>query len=831
MKGFIQKTGLDRENTRYRIALVLAPVLPVVILLSLFIVNGIYPFGDRSFLFSDMYHQYMPFFSEFLRKVKEGEGLAYSYNVGIGSNFLALYVYYLASPLHFLAFLVPESHLMEFMSYLVVIKAGLSGWSFFKYLKEHFQCRDGAMLFFSCFYALSGFFAAYNWNIMWLDCVILAPLILLGLERLVKEGRCGLYCVALAISIYTNYYISIMVCIFVVLYFVVLLITEKRSFRIVGNFVLYSILAGGMASVLLVPEVCAILQTNFGDPDFPTQLKSYFSVLDELARHCMCVTTERGLEHWPNLYCGVAVFLLLPVYALNQAIPMKKRFANLALAGFMLLSFSTNVLDFAWHGLNYPDSLPARQSFLYIWLVLVLCYEAYRNISQIDRKQILYGYLAAVFFLLCCEKFIDSEDFTTGIEMLTLGFVTVYAVILYLYRTREGAKWRMGLGLITLVAVIAESSVNMANTSIGTTSRSAYLGEQQDYKGLYRWTKEQEDGGDFYRMEKFTRKTKNDGTLAGYPTASVFSSTLNSSVMELYEKLGMRHSKVYYGFDGATAFTSALLNVRYMFGSSDKYANSLYRQVEKSGEVYLYRTAETLPFGYVAPAGFDLPETYIGNGLGIQNKLVESLGVDGTLFERVTAEKSGDDVKFEAPETGIYYGCVTASGTKQIEVIGGSLETETYSDLKKDAVLYLGNLMAGERLTLSNGDEEDDTPAISVDVYKLDEGVLREAIDKLSANHLTQVEYDSTHVEGSIAMEQAGRLILSIPYEKGWKVEINGEKVQPELFGNALMAFDLEPGNYTLSMTYTPYGEYAGMVVSIVSILLFTVLMLRRRRK
>ncbi len=831
MKGFIQKTGLDRENTRYRIALVLAPVLPVVILLSLFIVNGIYPFGDRSFLFSDMYHQYMPFFSEFLRKVKEGEGLAYSYNVGIGSDFLALYVYYLASPLHFLAFLVPESHLMEFMSYLVVIKAGLSGWSFFKYLKEHFQCKDGAMLFFSCFYALSGFFAAYNWNIMWLDCVILAPLILLGLERLVKEGRCGLYCVALAISIYTNYYISIMVCIFVVLYFVVLLITEKRSFRIVGNFVLYSLLAGGMASVLLVPEVCAILQTNFGDPDFPTQLKSYFSVLDELARHCMCVTTERGLEHWPNLYCGVAVFLLLPVYALNQAIPMKKRFANLALAGFMLLSFSTNVLDFAWHGLNYPDSLPARQSFLYICLVLVLCYEAYRNISQIDRKQILYGYLAAVFFLLCCEKFIDSEDFTTGIEMLTLGFVTVYAVILYLYRTREGAKWRMGLGLITLVAVIAESSVNMANTSIGTTSRSAYLGEQQDYKGLYRWTKEQEDGGDFYRMEKFTRKTKNDGTLAGYPTASVFSSTLNSSVMELYEKLGMRHSKVYYGFDGATAFTSALLNVRYMFGSSDKYANSLYRQVEKSGEVYMYRAAETLPFGYVAPTGFDLPEAYIGNGLGIQNKLVDSLGVDGTLFERVTAEKSGDDVKFEAPETGIYYGSVAASGTKKIEVIGGSLETETYSDLKKDAVLYLGNLMAGERLTLSNGDEEDDTPAISVDVYKLDEGVLREAIDKLSANHLTQVEYDSTHVEGSIAMEQAGRLILSIPYEKGWKVEINGEKVQPELFGNALMEFDLEPGNYTLSMTYTPYGEYAGMVVSIVSILLFTVLMLRRRRK
>ena len=81
----------------------MAFLLPFVIMLTLFVIKGIYPFGGRSFLSGDLYHQYMPFFSELLRKVRAGESLHFSWHVGIGSNFLALYVYYLASPLHVLA--------------------------------------------------------------------------------------------------------------------------------------------------------------------------------------------------------------------------------------------------------------------------------------------------------------------------------------------------------------------------------------------------------------------------------------------------------------------------------------------------------------------------------------------------------------------------------------------------------------------------------------------------------------------------------------------------------------------------------------------------------
>lgn len=821
---------MKRTEKRFnmgKVPLLLAFLLPVLVMLAIFIIKGIYPFGDRSFLSGDLYHQYMPFFSELLRKVREGEGMGFSYHVGIGSNFLALFVYYLASPAHALALLVPEAHLIEFIGYLTVIKVGLCGLTACIYLRRHFETKDLATALFSCFYAFCGFMAAYNYNIMWLDCVVLFPLILLGLERLVKEGKWILYCVTLALSIFTNFYISIMICIFLVLYFVLLLVTEKRRLRSIGYFALFSLLAGGMASVLLIPEVCAILQTDFGDMDFPEKIESYFSVLDMLARHCVCVYTERGLEHWPNIYCGSAVLMLVPMYLMNRSISIREKFCRMALAGFLLLSFSTNLLDFIWHGLNYPDSLPARQSFLYSFLVLVMCYEAYRRVLETEPQQILYGYLVAAGFLLFCEKFISHEDFELGVKLLTLVFITLYAVLLYLYRTRENREVRRGLAVVALTAVLAECGINTWDTSISNTSRSAYLSQQEDYRALYELAREQEEG--FFRLEKFSRRTKNDGTLVGYPTASVFSSTMNSYVMDMYERLGMRHSKVYYCFDGATALTSALLNVNYMFADSDEYENSLYQLAGTSGEVRLYACGATLPFGYVAPVGFDLPKS--SQAIRLQNELVKRLGVSGKLFTDAGAVETGEDVKLTAKEGGVYYAVLTAGGTGKVTYIGGSTVEETFSELKKGAILYLGYLEQGQNITLTNGDEEDASQTVHAEIYRMDEAVLQEALGLLSRQHMENVKWESDWIRGELTLQEAGRLILSVPYEDGWTVRINGEEVEGELFGGCLMAFDLEAGEYSLEMHYVPQGLYAGIAVSAVSIGGFAGLTLLKKRK
>ncbi|MGN0403458.1 MAG: YfhO family protein [Acetatifactor sp.] len=802
-----------------KITLLSAFLLPVFVMMILFVIKKIYPFGDASFLSGDLYHQYMPFFRELLRKVRAGESLDFSFYVGIGSNFMALLIYYLASPLHVFSLLVPERFLIEFISYLIVLKVGLCGLTATIYLQKHFKTNSPAVLLFSMFYAFSGFMAAYNYNIMWVDCVWLFPLIILGLERLVKEGKYGLYCVSLAISIFTNFYLSIMICIFLVFYFGFLLLTERgHRLRSVGYFTLFSLLAGGMAAIMLIPEARALTQTDFGDMDFPKKVVSYFSVLDMLARHCVCVSAERGLAHWPNIYCGSAVLFLVPMYLMNKKISIREKFLRLGLAGFLLLSFATNFLDFIWHGMNYPDSLPARQSFIYVLLVLTMCYDAFRRVREVDRQQILYGYVAAVCFILFCQKFIEQEHFELGVKLLTLFFVTVYAILLYLYRTREKRETILGIAIVAFVAVTVECCVNTWDTSIGTTSRSAYLGQLEDYRELYEMTKEREDS--LYRVEKFSRKTKNDGTLAGYPTASVFSSTMNSQVMDLYGRLGMRHSKVYYSFDGATVFTSALLNVNYMFGKPD-YEFGLYDLVEESGEVGLYQCKYNLPFGYTVPYGYELPEGYEYQPMTLQNLMAEELGAGQNVFHRFSGTSRGNDVSFTAGQEGEYYAVLTTSGTRSVKCIGGSRNEEEFGDLKRGCVIYLGNLQQGQTLTLTNGDEKDETPRIDAEFYRVNTEELTKVLDALSAYHLDNVSWGDNKISGSISLKEARRLILSVPNEEGWTVRINGEETEAGTFGGCLVALDLEPGEYEIQMEYRAAGADAGIVVSAVFLTLY----------
>lgn len=113
--------------------------LPLVILLIICVDHGVYPFGDQCILKVDMYHQYCPFFTEMLEKLRTGGSFAYSYNIGLGADFLSLYAYYLASPLNWLLLLCPDGAVIEFMTILVVLKIALCGLTFAYYLKEHFE--------------------------------------------------------------------------------------------------------------------------------------------------------------------------------------------------------------------------------------------------------------------------------------------------------------------------------------------------------------------------------------------------------------------------------------------------------------------------------------------------------------------------------------------------------------------------------------------------------------------------------------------------------------------------------------------------------------------
>ena len=98
--------------------------IPFVVSVLICAAIGIYPFGENCILHVDMYHQYCPFFIELQEKLTSGSSLLYSWNLGLGSDFIGLFAYYLASPLNWLLILWPKGYVIEFIS---AISASSSG--------------------------------------------------------------------------------------------------------------------------------------------------------------------------------------------------------------------------------------------------------------------------------------------------------------------------------------------------------------------------------------------------------------------------------------------------------------------------------------------------------------------------------------------------------------------------------------------------------------------------------------------------------------------------------------------------------------------------------
>ena len=790
--------------------------VPIIVMVIIFAQRGIFPFGEESFLRTDMYHQYAPFFSEFQYKLTQGGSLLYSWDVGMGVNFSALYAYYLASPFNWLLVLCPKDMIIEFMSYGIVLKIGLAGLSFTWYLKRHCKTRDFGAGFFGIFYALSGYVAAYSWNIMWLDCIILLPLILLGLERLVKGGKPYLYCLALGASILSNYYISIMICLFLVLYMAALLILEppkgvKAFFGACGKFAVFSLAAGGLAAVVLLPEIYALKSTASGNFDFPDTVTSYFSIFDMLARHLVNVQTEQGLDHWPNLYCGTAALIFFLLFLVCKKIRLREKIVYGSLLFLFLASFAINVLNFTWHGFHYPNSLPCRQSFIYIALMLLVCYRAYMYLGETPLKHVGMAFMGASVFVLLAQKMVDNtEQFHFSVYYVSLLLLAAYSGLIYLYRTVRRGKELVLLTALALVSV--ESAVNTTVTSVPTTSRTAYTDDNQDVEALLA----ELEPTTFYRVEKVDRKTKNDGARMNFPSVSLFSSTADASLSTFLRLLGCETSTNAYSITGSTPLVDSLFSVRYALYDQEQATGEGLEFLGHRGSTWLYENQFTLPVAFMLPA--DIEDNWIldyGNPAYVQNDLCSLLGVSPVLVEENT-DSQGGKISFTPQETGDYYVYVTDRQIEKVTVYAGE-SSRTFDNVSRGYFLELGNCPDGQEITLENGDGTN--RALEAQVWRFDMDALRQVYEKLNQNPMTVTRWTDVGIEGIITADQAGTMFTSIPFDEGWSLLIDGNEQKPREIFDTFLAVDVTAGTHTIELSYEPRGLRAGGIITAASVI------------
>ena len=803
---------------------IVAFLIPVFILLILYIGRGVFPFGSNTYLRSDMYHQYAPFMKEFQRNIQQGGSFIYSWNIGLGNNFASTYAYYLASPANWLVGLFPDTLVPEFMNLMLILKSGLMSAVFAWYLIRKYRKNNYIATASGCFYAMSSYMAAFSWNIMWLDCLVLLPLIMMGLEHMVKSGKYKMYVITLAVCVITNYYIAIMISIFLVFYFIYLLIVEMKSGDAVSAvhrillFAASSIIAGAMAMFIVLPALFNLFITASASSSFPSNLTAYYNLLELFSK--AVINTEPAVfnGHLPNIYSTMALFLTIPLYWLSKRVPAKEKAAKTALIALMIFSFMFNVPTYVWHGFHFPNSLPCRYSFIFILLVLEMGYQALINIRRFSIKEISICCGISVLAVFLLQSLYGTDSFNSGNAASGAAFILLYYIAALLLRNRNAS--RILTMILLLIVSVAEIVINTNNTGYSTTNRTAYMEDNAAIADLL----SQVDDDGFYRVEKVTRKTKNDGTWNNYNSASVFSSTTVSGNTEMYKDLGMQGKTNSYSFYGHTPVSQAMLGVKYEIAREEQHDPLMSEAASYNDQYYLYENKYAFSLGYMLDESVLQMDMPVSEPFEFQNEFVRNACGVSDVF--ITGNSiMGEQAVFETEHTGRLLIYITSELDKcrvEISRDGEITFRKDYSSIETPQIIDALGVKKGDLVTVTTDDP--DASSLTVHPAVMIYNRYSEAMRRISERQMKITYMKDSHIAGSVDAGPGQILFTTIPYDPGWTVYVDGAEYQYSGFNDSFIVLDLEPGFHELEFIYWPKGLTAGIIVSIAALVLFIVL-------
>ena len=813
-----EKRGTFGLLKEYWPQFLLAFLFPALTVLAAFAVTGCYPFGDRTILTVDLYHQYCPFLVAFRDKVLSGESLFYSWNDGLGQEYYAAYANYAASPLNIFSLFFTAKTMPVFIEFVTCFRAGLASLFMLLFLSSNDNRRiDNITVVFSSSYALCGWFISFFWNIMWCDAVVLLPLIALGLKRLLADRKVGLYIVTLAIAIASNYYAGYFICLFMVIfapaYYFCLFSGEKPKgdpgrlcFKtFIGaafRFAFSSILAAGASAALTIPTYL-ILKNCSATGD---QLKVDYGLQNDLFDffgRLMVAANPNIRDGMANVYSGIVIVLLLPLFFLlpkRTGIKLKHKIVFGVLLAVMYLSLTNRTLNFIWHGMHFPNQIPYRESFIMSFLLVFIGFLTIRRIRSLGVKYVTGAVLSSAAFLILYEKFGSGNEGYLQIGV-TLLFLIIQGAALHTVSNINVKKSEFFLETLLTVTMMVEMfaasliTIGLVCKHEGFTSYAPYGRNHEEVHAYVEQAEGSEGHMNFERSELYPNNVCDLQSLYNVKGLSIFSSTARESFVKYMRNFGFHNNNI-NGLRnaGLTRVTATLLNVRNLVEIDKTQAvPALFEQEYKGKVISSWANKDALSVGFMTdPAVIDYAPDY-DNDLNVFSKTndwVKSMGAEDDVYKPVTLI-AGDTSGLMTVDRESSAMAFTSSSNVQNNEYSFNVTVKD-ADIGSDIYLY-ANSKKGGNVTITCGDKTrkfeirsfqiiscgvfDGTPIevyvkysespssnITLYGYQLDRAGYDRMLEKFSDEQLFVSEYDTTSLSGHIDVKEDGLLFLSIPY-------------------------------------------------------------------
>ena len=832
------------KNKKY---IFLSFLIPCILMILLYLTVGVIG-GEKSILTVDLADQYVAFFNA-LKNILSGTiSPFYSFSKTLGGNMLGIITYYLMSPFNLIIVLFDRINIPTAILIINILKISFAGLTSYIYFDKTFKNNKLTSLTFSIIYSMMAYNIVYSQNIMWLDGVILLPIIFLGIDKLI-ENKPKLFYISLTISIICNYYIGYMSCIASLIYFIYkhYLKENKIITKEIINIIKYILLSVLTSGVVLAPSLMSLLSGKASGilQEFIPNQK--FALFDLITRFYIGSFKTTDLEvGCPNIYISLIIVVLVIYYFFNKKINQKEKKASLILLSVFIISFVFYPIDVIWHTFKHPYGFPFRYSFIFDFIMLIIAYKSIIKLDTIDKefikKFILYSFILTIV--------VDKLLYTKTMYYKTLG--TFILLIIYLIYLSKNKKIKKSIILLIILEMFLNDFLIVIN--IKYQDKEKYKNFVSDTGYIIDKLNEKEK---FYRLEKDYSYSTNDELLLNYNGISHFSSVYEEKNNELLGKyLGIFNRFYITNYNGSTPVTNSLFNIKYIL--SNKNLN-YYNKIETYKNINTYENNYNLPIGFSTEDNIknlklkkldpfenqnnilksmdrNIENVFIKNNYKIELNNLELDEKDKTTYKKINKnEKASIKINLTTENAGVLYNYIASEKTKKIDILlnGKSIIDITDQNNYNYNVVELGKFNQNETLEIEYVLLEETIKPKDIMFYTLDMDKFKKSIQILKQHdELKIIEYKKDYIKTNINVQKQNQILYtSIPFDKGMKVIVDGKEIKPTQIFDTLIGVELQKGNHVVEFKYIPQGLKLGIIISALGIMLFTINEVKCKKK
>ena len=854
-------------------------IAPMAIMIVAWAIDGFFPFGTKSLMAVDFNAQYIGLYAYFKHLFLNGDwsSFFYSFSKSIGGGMLGIWGFNLLSPFNFLFLLFPEENFQWVVPIVIALRYGAMGLTMAHFLVKRYDgLKNKAYLvpIVATIYALNGFNVSYQMNPIFYDGMIMLPLVLIGVEQVLDNKSPRGYSGMLALSLFVQFYMGYMTCIFVVIYALFYIIRsenfrdKKAILTRIGKLAAASILAVGIVSAVLLPILISLVSTKGGLQsslrfDFKLQINP-FEILAKLFLGAFDNTSWPAGPNLPNIY--VASFGLLGTlyYFISSKISKWSKIAASFVLVVFLISCAHEFTSKLWHMGQNPAGFFYRFSWIIAFFLVYLAYLSLREVEKFTKREASFLLISGAVIFSIVQ--LQQHSFLTVWQRLAT--ILIFAILLAtLFYPKVKRTW-MIIAALTVVELTANAA--LVQSRVGYTDAYKYHDAVLQLKEAINPIRPGHN--DFYRINKSFNLSKNDPFMVDYPGLSVFSSNLENSTRDLFDRLGNNGINATTYYQG-TPFQDALFSVKYLvtpkpvtkedYPDTSKlyvFGNMVTRK-DITTKVPVYEAARTKTFetGLILPIAYGVNDETVNvklenhQPIQNQNKIVQAMGatsenylavlgandmkldnmevVDPSkpeTYKRIDSSRPGTITYHLVPQSAEDYWVaipqkLSHTDKNKVRVMLNGKNYEFQDKFQQTQFIQIAHNSVGQPTDLVIEIDSDNEYNLSgLRLARSNSALANRIIQERQLQGIKLTYWDNRSFKGTVNItDDSTWMMTSIPYEKGWTVKVDGKVVETAKVWDSLLAYKITPGEHTIEMTYLPDGFVAGFLISILSTSLY----------